>query len=423
MTAALPVRPLSIERRRMAPILALPTSSDDVGLPTPRGGRVCRSGSDTSLLDAGADVTMRRMTQQDAERGADTCRLVCTFGSREDENTQNPPPRSPSPGWGIPPTSPGRDTTADAPNATAVLGGRYRLDHLLARGGMGAVWAGHDTLLDRPVAVKMLRNDVGSDGPAGSQRLLAEARAAAGLAHPNIVAAFDAGYDGGSFVLVMERLPGRSLADRLKEGLLTAGEARTLLSHVLAGLDAVHRAGLVHRDVKPANVLQATDGRWKVVDFGIAQRAFDDDDPTLAGTTIGTPAYLAPEQFIGDRATPRSDLWAVGVMLYEALVGLPPFSGDTPSAISHAVRTVVPPPLSALRPDIDLVLTSTVERALIKSPDQRFDSASAMAASLVALAPPTDGQTTRRRSEPLAPYPQRPPAGPSPPPGRRVAQL
>jgi len=265
---------------------------------------------------------------------------------------------------------------------TDVVGGRYRLDHLLGRGGMGEVWAGHDTILNRPVAVKMLRDDHGPDAPLLRQRLLAEARAAAAVRHPNLVSTFDAVSDDGTFALVMERLPGPSLADRLADGPLSAGEARTLALDVLGGLDAVHDAGLVHRDVKPANVLRSADGRWMLVDFGIAKNLATGADLTLTGTTVGTPAYLAPEQLEGRQATPSTDLWAVGVMLYEALSGRLPFPGDTPFAVAYSVQAESPEPLSAVLPDADPAISDTVERALRKSADDRFESASAMAASL-----------------------------------------
>jgi serine/threonine-protein kinase len=263
-----------------------------------------------------------------------------------------------------------------------VLGGRYRLDHLLGQGGMGAVWAGHDTILNRPVAVKMLRDDLGPGTKLQRDRLLAEARAAAAVRHPNLVSTFDAVTDDGTFALVMERLPGPSLADRLADGPLNAAEARTLALDVLGGLAAVHGAGLVHRDVKPANVLRSADGRWMLVDFGVAKNLLIDDHLTATGTTVGTPAYLAPEQLHGQQATPSTDLWAVGVMLYEALSGRLPFSGDTAFAIAYSVQTATPEPLSALLPDADPAITDTVERALRKSAEDRFHSATAMAESL-----------------------------------------
>jgi non-specific serine/threonine protein kinase/serine/threonine-protein kinase len=263
-----------------------------------------------------------------------------------------------------------------------VLAGRYRLDHLLGRGGMGAVWAGHDTVLNRPVAVKMLRDDLGPDTPRQRERLLAEARAAAAVRHPNLVSTFDAVTDDGTFALVMERLPGPSLADRLADGPLTTAEARTVALDVLGGLDAVHDAGLVHRDVKPANVLRSADGRWMLVDFGVAKNLLAGDHLTATGTTVGTPAYLAPEQLLGRPATPSADLWAVGVMLYEALSGRLPFSGDTAFAIAYSVQTDSPEPLSTVLPDADPAISGTVERALRKPTEDRFDSASAMAASL-----------------------------------------
>jgi serine/threonine-protein kinase len=269
-----------------------------------------------------------------------------------------------------------------------MLGGRYRLDHLLGRGGMGTVWAGYDTILNRPVAVKMLRDDLGTETEVQRERLRAEARSAAAVRHPNLAATFDAVVHEDTFAIVMERLPGPSLADRLDDGPLTANEVRAVGLDLLAALDAVHEAGLVHRDVKPANVLRSTDGRWKLVDFGIAKDLLGDLSLTQTGTTLGTPAYLAPELLRGEATTPSADLWAVGVTLYQALTGQLPFSGDTPFAIAYAVQAAQPEPLSTLLPDTDRRVVDTIERALHKSPEDRFPSAEAMAASLVARPEP-----------------------------------
>jgi serine/threonine protein kinase len=202
--------------------------------------------------------------------------------------------------------------------------------------------------------------------------------------HPNLVATFDAVVHDDTFAIVMERLPGPSLADRLADGPLTANEVRAVGLDVLAALGAVHEAGLVHRDVKPANILRTVDGRWKLVDFGIAKNLLDDQNLTRTGTTVGTPAYLAPEQLRGEPTTPTADLWAVGVTLYQALSGQLPFRGDTPFATAYAVQSAEPEPLSTLLPGADPVIVATVERALTKAPDERFDSAESMAAALIA---------------------------------------
>ncbi len=272
--------------------------------------------------------------------------------------------------------------------ANTLIGGRYRLERHLGAGGMGEVWAATDTRLDRPVALKILRS--GSTAEPGVRlRFESEARSAARLHHPNVVAVFDAGVDaddGAQLWLVMERLPGLTLVDRMARGQLSPTEARAVAIDVLNGLAAAHRAMLVHRDIKPSNLLQAADGTWKVADFGIAKPLDAAIDLTATGATIGTPSYLSPEQLEGRPATPASDLWAVGVVLYEALAGRKPFNGETPFAIAHAVRTADPEPIAAIRPDVDLVLSTTISSALAKDPDKRPRDASTMAAMLRAPA-------------------------------------
>ena len=188
---------------------------------------------------------------------------------------------------------------------------------------------------------------------------------------------------------------------------------------MLAGLAAAHGAMLVHRDIKPANLLRAGDGTWKVADFGIAKPLDSTADLTMTGVTIGTPSYLSPEQLEGRAATPASDVWAVAVVLYEALAGRKPFAGDTPFAIAHAVRSVEPQPIAAVRPDIDPALAAAITAAMAKDPDRRPRDASAMAAMLyarrggrlgcgpVATATATASTASTAMLPPLAPPPRR----------------
>lgn len=270
---------------------------------------------------------------------------------------------------------------APAPLAPRLLSGRYRLGPLLGRGGMGEVFDGYDERLHRAVAVKMLRPEMAAD-PGIRDRFEVEARAAAALSHPNVVAVFDTGEDDGVPFIVMERLPGDTLADRMEDGVVDQTWLRQVAGHVLAGLGAAHAAGLVHRDVKPGNILLDADGRAKVADFGIAKSLEQADAVTGVGLLVGTPAYLAPERIDGLAATPRSDLYSVGVVLYEALAGAKPFSGATPLAVADAVLRATPSPLAGLRPDVDPDLAEAVRRAMARDPSDRPVSAAALAGAI-----------------------------------------
>jgi hypothetical protein len=264
-----------------------------------------------------------------------------------------------------------------------LLAGRYRLGALLGSGGMADVYDAVDERLDRPVAVKVLRPAMAAQ-PDVRRRFEAEARAAARLSHPNVVAVFDTGVDGTTPWLVMERLPGETLADRIRGGALDAEWVRRLAGDVLGALAAAHAAGIVHRDIKPGNILIGADGCAKVADFGIAKslEVADDDTHTVSGQLIGTPAYVAPERIDGEPATVRSDLYALGVVLYEALGGRRPFGGTTPMSIAYAVRHGDVEPLSSLRPDLPAPLLAAVERAMARDPARRFASAADMARTL-----------------------------------------
>ena len=270
-----------------------------------------------------------------------------------------------------------------------MLGGRYRLDRLLGSGGMAQVYDGRDIRLDRPVAIKLLRPELAADSGL-RQRFELEAQAAARLSHPNVVAVFDAGEDAGRAYIVMERLGGESMADVLGRGPMDLAWLRRMAADVLAALGAAHLAGIIHRDIKPANILIGADGRGKVADFGIARVAEERGAAgfsrglTATGTVIGTPAYLAPERAMGQPATPQSDLYSVGVVLYEALTGRKPFAGSTPLAIAAAASqgpSAAPNPME-FRPDADADLVAAIARAMAADPAQRFASASAMAAAV-----------------------------------------
>jgi serine/threonine-protein kinase len=268
-----------------------------------------------------------------------------------------------------------------------VVAGRYELGQLIGTGGNGRVFAARDRVLDRAVAVKLVDAEaVRHRDPAGRERFLDEARSSAGFIHPNAVAVFDAGEADGSLYLVMELVEGETLADRVAgHGPLEPAAAAKIASDVLAALDAAHRAGIVHRDVKPANVLLDAHGTAKLADFGIAKRL----DTVAAALTspgqfFGTPKYLAPEQVDGRRVSPATDVYATGVVLFEMLAGRPPFDEEQPMATAIAQRDAPVPDLRAINPDVPDSLVAIVERALRKEPRERFESAAAMRKALTA---------------------------------------
>jgi serine/threonine-protein kinase len=245
---------------------------------------------------------------------------------------------------------------------------------------MATVRDATDRRLGRPVAVKILRADL-AEQPRARERFETEAHAAARLAHPNVVMVFDSGEDDGSPFLVMERLSGRTFADELAEGPVAVGRICDIGGEILAALAAAHAAGIIHRDIKPANVLLTDDGHAKVSDFGIA-KTLDDGDQTQTAEVLATPGYLAPERLAGRPASERSDLYSVGVLLYEALGRRRPFSGDTPLALMHAIERGEAEPLMSLRPELPPAVVAVVERAMHVDPAERFGSASEMAAAL-----------------------------------------
>jgi serine/threonine-protein kinase len=299
----------------------------------------------------------------------------------------------------------------------AVLSGRYELGKAVGNGGMGDVYEAYDQKLSRRVAVKCLK-----PGFTGShhERFVREVRHAAAFIHPNVVTVFDVGDDEGSPYFVMELVEGRTLAAELKAtGPLPAAEAVRIADAVLAGLAAAHARDLVHRDVKPANVLLGADGSVKLADFGIA-KAVHDASPglTAAHDIIGTPTYLSPEQANGDPTGPGTDLYAVGLLLYEMLAGAPPFRGDSPMATALAHRDAPVPPLAEQRPDVPNRLARVIERALEKDPADRFADAEAMRAALADAVPsgaaPAD-EPTAEATTPIVTSTRVLPVPPSPP--------
>jgi serine/threonine-protein kinase len=255
------------------------------------------------------------------------------------------------------------DTTLSDPLIGRLLDGRYRVEAPIAHGGMASVYTALDTRLDRIVALKVMHHALARDEDFVA-RFNREAKAAARLTHPNVVAVYDQGEDGGNVFLTMEYVEGRTLRDLLRERRqLTPAQALSILEPVVSALAAAHDAGLVHRDVKPENVLLANDGRIKVADFGLARAIAAADHTQTTGVLIGTVAYLAPEQVERGIADARSDVYAVGVMLYEMLVGAAPYDGETAWAVaSRHVHEDVPAPSTHVpgpREVDDLVLAAT----------------------------------------------------------------
>jgi len=274
------------------------------------------------------------------------------------------------------------DTTMSDALVGRVLDGRYRVEARIARGGMATVYRALDTRLDRVVALKVM-HQLFAENDQFVARFIREAKSAARLSHPNVVAVYDQGDDGGYVFLAMEYVQGRTLRDLLRERTrLTAAEALSVLEPVLAALSAAHAAGLVHRDVKPENVLLADDGRVKVADFGLA-RAAANLEATSATSLIGTVAYLSPEQVIRGIADERSDVYSAGVMLFEMLTGRPPYDGETAVsvALKHAHEDVPPP--SSLVSGIPTSVDMLVARATARDADRRPHDAGAFLAEVV----------------------------------------
>ena len=276
-----------------------------------------------------------------------------------------------------------------------VLGDRYRLVSPIARGGMASVWVGDDVLLSRRVAVKTLHPELALDDGLRA-RFRREAIAAAKLGHPDIVATYDTGEDDDVAYIVMELVDGPTLRTLLDDhGPMPVPQTLRIAREVTAALDHAHRHGVVHRDIKPANVLVPPEGPVKVTDFGIA-KATGASDLTRTGTVVGTARYLAPEQVEGGTSDARTDVYAVGLLLYEMLVGRLPFGGDTEMAAAIARVTAAAPAVRTSRPEVTPEVDALVARCLERDPDQRFQDAAELAAALDAagaaggtpLAPP-----------------------------------
>ncbi|HWM14482.1 MAG TPA: serine/threonine-protein kinase [Gaiellaceae bacterium] len=308
-------------------------------------------------------------------------------------------------------------------SVAALAEGRYLLARELGRGGMATVHLARDSELDRPVAVKVLAGHLSGDEDL-RERFVREARMAAGLSHPNVVQVFDAGEEDGRLFIVMEYVPGVTLADELgRVGKLAPAPAVELALQVCAGLEHAHETGLVHRDVKPGNLLLREDGVLKITDFGIA-RAVEATQLTQVGSVLGTAAYLSPEQAAGERVTAATDIYGLGVVLYEFLTGRTPFVIESLTDLLAKHRESAVTPVRELEPAVPEALEAAVMKCLARNPDYRPASAAALAHELAAASPepptvplpPTSGV----RATDVATVPLPAPDTPSPT-GRRPA--
>ena len=306
------------------------------------------------------------------------------------------------------------------PGPGATLGNRYQLTAPLGEGAFATTWIAQDQRLQRTVAIKLLRPELATDKDFAA-RFTREAQTAASISSEHTVQIYDVGSEGETRWIAMEYVAGESLRDRLRKGggALAPSTARGITQQILRGLTAIHEGGIVHRDLKPENVLIGSDRIVRIADFGIA---FDRDQPgmTSTGMTLGTAAYMAPEQGRGERVTPATDIYALGVMLFEMVTGRLPFNAPTTVAMLLAHQTQVPPSLGALRPELapETTLNAVVQQAMQKVPARRFQSARSMLAALDQPAPVRTATVTMPRvaAQPTVPMAQLPrqPAPPAP---------
>ncbi|MBB1013425.1 Stk1 family PASTA domain-containing Ser/Thr kinase, partial [Dietzia kunjamensis] len=272
----------------------------------------------------------------------------------------------------------------------SVLAGRYEIGEPLGYGGMSEVRRGRDTVLGRDVAVKIMRPELARD-ETFYQRFRREAQNSASLNHPSIVAIYDQGEehtaDGSLPYIVMEVVEGDTLRDIVRmDGPMEVERALGVMADVCGALDFSHKKGIVHRDVKPANIMISRDGAVKVMDFGIA-RALSDSSSTLTNTSsvLGTAQYLSPEQARGETVDARSDLYSAGCVLYEMVAGVPPFTGESPVAVAYQHVRESPAPPSAVNPEVSRYVDAVVMQAMAKNPENRYTSAGEMRTDLLTV--------------------------------------
>jgi eukaryotic-like serine/threonine-protein kinase len=266
-----------------------------------------------------------------------------------------------------------------------ILGNRYHLIHQVGKGGMALVYQGYDQMLERPVAIKVLREDFLSD-PSFRERFQQEAKSAANLAHPNIVTIYDFGFDDNSLFIVMEFVRGTDLKSKIRHhGIFSVEEGIPLVLQACAGLGYAHRAGIVHCDVKPHNMLVTPDNRLKITDFGIA-RALSTIDPQEKQEVVwGSPQYISPEQSQGSAPSPASDVYSLGVVIYEMFTGHLPFETDDPEELASLRINTDPIPPHTYNPQIPAALEQIILKVLSREPSQRYRTADQLGRVLLSL--------------------------------------
>jgi serine/threonine-protein kinase len=287
-----------------------------------------------------------------------------------------------------------------APGANTVIAGRYRLDKHRAHGGMADVWMATDLSLNRTVAVKLLKPHLATEGTV-AERFRREALVAAGLNDPHVVTVHDAVEDNGRQAVIMEFVDGKSLRETLdKQGTLSLKLTVHIGLSVCAALEAAHRAGIIHRDVKPGNILLTENGRVMLTDFGIAKALSGDQDLTNENIMMGTAKYLSPEQVDGDELGPAADIYSLGLVLYECLAGRVPFIGSSDTETALARLKKEPTPLSTLKPDLDPAVLDVIHRMLVRRPEARIRSGAEAIRALKAASGNTTPSAPTRAKDP-----------------------
>jgi len=317
---------------------------------------------------------------------------------------------------------PAAAAAASAARADALLGemlGPYVVREVIGRGAMGAVYKAQHQALGRVCAIKVLPREFARD-PSFVERFRREGRAAAAINHPNVIQVFDVGEDKGYSFIVMEYVEGETLGERLRRsGAVPPDLALGLLKQTAVALGAAHALGIVHRDIKPGNILIAAGGVAKVADFGLAKRSGVDIDVTAPGSRLGTPMYMSPEVAQGQVADARSDLYSLGATFYYALTGNYPFDAPSAAAVVAKVLNDEPPPLDSVAPHLPPVLRRVIHRLLAKDPAQRYQTAQALLDALEGreAAPPKAPKAAKVPKRPAAPPP------PASPEERRLARI
>lgn len=291
--------------------------------------------------------------------------------------------------------------------SSPLLSNRYQLMHTLGTGGMALVYRAYDRMLERPVAIKVLRQNFSGD-ETFRERFRQEARSAANLSHPNIVTVHDFGFDDGKIFIVMEYVPGTDLKTMIKQhGMFQKQEALALFIQACEGIGYAHRAGLVHCDVKPHNILVTPDSRVKVTDFGIARALASINPNEQADVVWGSPQYFSPEQAAGQAPSPASDVYSLGVILYEMLTGHLPFNGSSPEELSRQHRHSTPTAPRRYNPQIEPALEQIILKVLSKEPSQRYRSADQLGRVLRGLTERQESFSTTAVSPAVNTRPQR----------------